>query len=224
MLKVIKDHLAARLQRQLIEIAVRTLYSEQFDFDEILSRLSKNREGIHLLRASVAIEVAATLTEPLCDDDTKRAQKLIELVESTSNQEKFDELVSNRRALAELLWSAATINILRRKIAHKRDEESFEGTLYSIAHEQRGPVSSEQRISFEKICRKIEDAKKNLNIAELEVLQEQDPEEYARYKAELDAYELRLEIDSFEDDETDSEIKQGIAHLENKFTELISQR
>jgi hypothetical protein len=224
MLKGIKDHLAARLQRQLIEIAVRTLYSEEFEFDSILSRLSKNRDGIYLLRASVAIEVAARLTEPLSNADTKGAQKLVELVESTSNREQFDQLVSIRRELAELFWYDATLNILRRKLAHKRDEESIEGTMYSLAKERKGPVSPEQRASFENICRQLEEAKKNVEIAELKALQEQDPEEYTRYKAELDAYEMQLEIDSFEDDETDTDLKEGIAHLESRFSEVISQR
>lgn len=224
MLKEIKAHLAARLQRQLIEIAVRTLYSEEFDFGSILSRLSKSRDGIHLLRASVAIEVASRLTEPLSDEDTKRAQKLVEAVESTSNRELFEQMVSIRRELAELYWGDATLNILRRKLAHKRDEDSFEGTMYSLAKERRGPVSPDQRASFEKICRQLEEAKKAVEIAELEALQEQDPEEYVRYKGELDAYEMQLEIDSFEEDETDSDLTEGIAHLEDQFSELISQR
>jgi hypothetical protein len=224
MLKGIKDHLAARLQRQLIEIAVRTLYSEEFDFDSILSRLSKSRDGIHLLRASVAIEVASRLTEPLSDEDTKRAQRLVEVVEATSDRELFDEMVSTRRELAQLYWGSATLNILRTKLAHKREEDSFDGTMYSISKDRKGPVPPDQRASFEKICRQLEEARKDVEIAELEALQEQDPEEYVRYKGELDAYEIQLEIDSLEEDEADLDLKEGIAHLEDKFSELISQR
>lgn len=224
MLKEIKDHLATRLQRQLIEIAIRTLYSEEFEFDSILSRLSKDRDGINLLRASVAIEVAARLTEPLSDADTKKAQALVKLVELTEEREEFDQVISIRRQLAQLYWSTATLNLLRRKLAHKRDERSFEGTMYSLAKDSKGPVAPQQRAAFEEICQRLEKAEKNLEVAELNSLQEQDPEEYSRYKEELDTYAMQEEIDAFEDDLTDSVINEGISDLERQFSELTSLR
>lgn len=221
MLKGIKNQLAARLQRQLIEVAIRTLYSEEFDFESILNRLSRRRDGSHLLRACIAIEIAARLTEPLTERDVKGAQKLVELVEASSDRSIIEQLIDIRRELAELFWSKATLEILRRKLAHKRDEESFEGTMYSLAREHRGPVAPEQRASFEKICAQLAEAKKNVEVAELEALMEQNPEEYSRYKDELDAYEMQNEIDSFDDEETDADLREGIEQLERKFSELL---
>ena len=181
MLKGIKNQLAIRLQRQLIEIAIRTLYSEQFDFDSILGRLSRNRDGTHLLRACIAIETAARLTEPLTEIDAKSAQKLVQSVEAIDERSTVEALVDTRKNLAKLYWSKATLDILRRKVAHKRNEDSFEGTMYTVARDRVGPVAPEQRASFEKICLQLEDANRNVEIAELEALKEQDPDEYHRY-------------------------------------------
>ena len=221
MLKGIKNHLALRLQRQLVEAATKTLYSELFDFEPILNKLSRNRGGIHLLRASIAIETAARLKNPLSDDDMDGVQKVVQAAEAVADLSVFEDIVDVRRELADLYWSRATIDILRRKLAHRRNVESFEGTMYSIANDLKGPVPAEQRAIFEPICRQLEEATRNVEVAELEALKNQDPDEYFRYKDGLEARELQDEIDANEDEETDTDLMERIAILELKFFELV---
>ena len=205
----------------MIETATKTLYSEHFDFEPILNKLSRSRDGIHLLRASVAIEAAARLTNPLSEDDVDDAQKIVLAAEAVAGMPAFENIVDVRKELASLYWSRATIDILRRKLANRRNEASFEGTMYSIANDLKGPVPVEQRTSFETICRQLEEATRNVEVAELEALKDQDPDEYLRYKDELEARELQDEIDAHEDEETDTDLMERIAMLELQFFELI---
>lgn len=215
--------MAMRLQRQLIEIATRDLYSEQFDYDAIVQKLSKGRGGIHLLRAYIAIENAARLENPLEDSDVSTAHSVFEVATKFSDHHIFEDLLDSRQEISKHCWARRHIAILKGMLAHKRNPESLEGTLYSLRHDNKGPVPFKQRAQFERICGELAEASRLVEEAELEAWKDQDIEEYHRYKNELETQALSDEIDANEDEETDAEILEAICMQELRFSELLKR-
>lgn len=214
--------MALRLQRQLIEIAIRNLYAEQFDYDAIVQKLSKGRDGIHLLRAYLSIETAAKLEIPLEESDVMEAYLVFQAAAEYVNHHAFEHLLSARHEIANHHWNRRHIAILKGKLAHKRNPESLEGTLYSLRQNKKGPVPSEQRAQFERICGELAEASRLVEEAELEAWKDQDIKEYLRYKDELEAQALSDEIDANEDEEVDAETLEAICMEELRFSELLN--
>ncbi len=167
MIERTKAFFAKRLLRQLIEMATETLYSEQFDLDSLIKRLSRNQKGIPLLRAYVAVQTAARLSEPLNDADVERAMETARRSEGHSESPVFQDILEVHRELAGLYWSERELAILQGKLAHKNDKYSFEGTIYNLQQSNKGPVSKEQRAKYELLCKKTADLNRQIEQAEL---------------------------------------------------------
>jgi hypothetical protein len=198
MMKSIRTDLSRQLLRQLIEIATQALYSEQFDKDSIVTRLSRGQTGIPLLRAYVSIQIAARLTEPLTDADVERAFHAVHLSEANFESPVFRDILDIHKELAELYWTLQHLAILRGKLAHRNDEYSHEGIIYSLQHSNKAPLTREQRAKFETMCKEMVDLNHQIELMELNAWTKQDEEEYQRYKEDLDLRELRNEIDATE--------------------------
>jgi hypothetical protein len=189
--------------RKLTEIAVETLYSEQFDFDSLVTRLSQDSKshGNTLLRAYVAIEIAARLKQPLTDDEVDRGINTVTASEAHSESPFFSEILDIHRKIAKHFWSFAHFSILRGKLAHRNNEHSFNGAIYDLQRSKKGPLSIAEREHLKMICDKMANLTRQIEQAELEAWKEQDENEYHRYKEELELRNLRAEIESHKDDE-----------------------
>jgi hypothetical protein len=218
-----KESLAKRLLRECIEIATQTLYSEQFDIDSIVTRLSRGQTGIPLLRAYVTIQTAARLTEPLTDTDIDHVFHALHRCEVHSESVLFLDLLEVHMALADFFWSTRHLAILRGKVAYQNDEYSYEGMLYNLQHSNKGPASSEQRAQFEPHCKEIAVLNQQIEQAELKAWKEQDIEEYQRYKDELEARALQSEINAIEDDTISLEGAEVISMLDAKLIALLQK-
>jgi hypothetical protein len=221
MFQGIKAVLAKRLLRQLIELATEALYSEQFDMDAVVSRLTRNRAGVPLLRAYVAVQTAGRLTEPLNDADVDGGLGRVQLSEAHSESPLFGDILDVHRELAEHYWSRAHLAILRGKLAHKNDEDSYEGTTYSLQHSSKGPASKEQRAQYEPLCKQMADLNRQIEDAELRAWKEQDEQEYHRYKDELEARALGDEIDANEALTMQLEGAEVLLILEDRLNTLL---
>ena len=212
---------ARRLVRQLIEMATETLYSEEFDMDSLVMRLSRNQDGIPLLRTYVAVQTAAQLSEPLNDADVDQALETVQLSENHSESGVFRDILEVHRNLAEVYWSQRQLAILQGKLAHKNDEESYEATVYRLQHTNKGPVSKEELAKYEPLCKKMADLKRQIEVSELKAWKEQDEEEYHRYKDDLEARALSAEIDANEDERNRAETAALVSMLEAKLSGLL---
>ena len=213
---------ARRLMRQLTELATQTLYSEQFDMEAVVSRLSRKQNGVHLLRAYVAIQTAGQLKEPLCDADIDRALETVRSSEEKFESRLFQELLEVHHQMAEYYWKTTQIEILRGKLAHKRDAESFDGTIYSYQFSNKGPVSRDVREKYGPICKKIDELNRELVIAELDALKKQDEKEYIRYKDEVEARALSDEIEANELETSRIDNLEWKSVLDTKLSNLLN--
>jgi hypothetical protein len=180
MLQGMRTYRAKRLLRQFIEIATQALYSEQFDMESIVTRLSRGQTGVPLLRAYVAIQIAARLTESLTDTDVDRAFHAVQVCEVHSESPVLWDLLDVHKKLAKIYWTLQHHAILRGKLANQNDEYSLEGMLYRLQHSSKGPVSKEERAEFETLCKEIVDLNHQIEQVELDAWKKQDEEEYQR--------------------------------------------
>lgn len=210
-----------RLLRQLIEMATQALYSEQFDMEFMVARMSRNQTSVASLRAYVAIQTAARLTEPLTDADVDRAFDAVQLSEAHSESPRFRDILDVHRELAEHHWSLQHLAILRGKLAHKSDEYSYEGTIYSVQYSNRGPVSMEERAKYEQVCKQMADLNRQIEDAELEAWKKQDETEYQRYKEDLEVRALGAEIEANEAESIQLESSEIVSMLEARLNALL---
>jgi hypothetical protein len=222
MIQGIRTYFARRLLRQLIELATEALYSEQFDMGSIVNRLCRNRSGVPLLRAFVAIQTAAQLGEPLNDTDVDRAFDAFDAAEKRAESPVFRNILDVHKELAEHYWSLRQIAILRGKLAHKNDRYSYEGTVYFLQHTNKGPVSTAQRAKCVPICKQMADLNRQIEAAELEAWKKQDEQEYHRYKEELEVRALSAEIDANEDHTMQLESAEVISMLKAKLNAFLN--
>jgi hypothetical protein len=221
MMKEMRTDLAKRLLRQFIEIATEALYSEQFDMESIVTRLSRGQTGVPLLRAYVAIQIAARLTEPLADADVDRAFHAVHLCEVYSESPVFRDILDVHKGLAEIYWLNQHHAIIRGKYYSQADEYSYEGVLYRAQYNKQGPLPREEQANLETLCKDMADSNHRFEQKELDLWKEQDDEEYQRYKEELEVRTLRREIDATEDQTIRLMIAEVVSVLEAKLNALL---
>ena len=221
MLQGIRILYARRLIRQLIELATKTIYSEEFDFPALVGKLSRGQKGVGLLRAYVAIETSARLTAPLTRKDVDDAIAAVDASATQSRWPVFSEILDVHRELAEHYLSLRHLAILRGKLAHKTDEYSYDGAKYSLEHENRGPISPAQLSKLGAVCQEMSGLNRQIEKAELNALEKQDEQEFRRYEDELSARDLRDESDAIESETIQSESKKVILMLEAKLARLV---
>ena len=219
--QVMRDRLVCQLLRQQIDLATEALYSEQFDIEALIQRLSHNQGGVCLLRVYVAIQAAARLTEPLTDADVDGAFDAVRISEAHSESPEFPEILDMHRELAGVYWSMTQLAILSGKLARENNEESYEGTIYELQHEHKGPVSIEQRAQYEPLCKRMADLSRQIEEAELEAWKKPDEEEYCRYRDELDARALKAEMDANSDESVRRQCEEVVSMLEEKLNTLL---
>lgn len=154
-------HFRSGLKRA-IKLATVAIYSEQFDMDAVVKRISGNDEPVQLLRAYVAIQIATQLTEPLKDSDIDIALEEFRSSEARVNQPDFEDILRLRKELAEIYWQQKTVEILERKLASQNNEYSYEAGVYQ-AEKGFGPTTAANKAEIKKLSATVEETEKHLN-------------------------------------------------------------
>lgn len=224
MIQTIRNILAKKRQRQLIEIAVNELYSEQFEFESVLKKLGSKGGSSSALRAYISIQVAATLNEPLTDQDVVRANEVVKIWESHSALKTFKGILAAHKSLAQMFWVHRHLAILRGKLAHKDNEYTLAATKYMIERDKKRPASKQEINRYAATCKKMEDLSKQLEEAELAAWKEQDLEEYERYKENIEIRNLQAEIDANEDQLLKRDHDESVSMLYDQLVGLLDTK
>ena len=124
--------------------------------------------------------------------------------------------------MAELYLMMKHLQILRGKLAYKEDEYSYEGGMYQLAFERRGPVDLATQVKLHDISQKVAEASRKVEEAELAAWKKQDPQEYARQLQEREAQALQQLIDQQEDERTDQGNFEALEMLDDKYRRLMA--
>ncbi len=111
---------------------------------------------------------------------------MFHLSEARFDSPNFRNIVEVHRELAEHYWTSQHLAILRGALAHKQNEYSYEGTVYILQRDNKGPATPEQRAKYEPICKQMADLNRQIEDAELAAWKKQDEAEYQRYKEDLE--------------------------------------
>lgn len=147
---------------RLIKLATQTIYSEQFDLETCIERLSGSKEDTDLLRTYMAIQTATKLTEPIDKNEIYDVMEELLSSEDHLNEPDFETILGLHKELAEVYWLERRVAILEGKLAYKTNEHSYEGLIYSIENAKRGPASCREREKFKKLAEEIAEAEREL--------------------------------------------------------------
>jgi phage-related minor tail protein len=192
--------------KSLITQATEALYSELFDFDKVLEKLSSKAGKLEVL---IAIKLAASLNSPLTKNDIKEAMS--ELISSKADLEDNSEMnifLNLLQESTELDWLEKTKRILKGKLAYKQNQYSYEASIYHLEKTKKRPASTNERAKWATLSENLEQAQKNYDdhIQKLKFIEQEDSTKKAQ--AVLD--QMIKERDERRKNMTDAEIENEI--------------
>jgi hypothetical protein len=144
-----------------IKLAIKAIYSEQFDLDAVTGIIAASTEPASLLRAYVAIQIAAELSDPLTRADIGRAEDEYRSSAQHLHETDSEAILALRKESAELTLLKKTEGILERKLASKERPYSLESAIYEL-EKDRGPTSPKMREKYRKLAANVEQAEEKL--------------------------------------------------------------
>ena len=193
--------------KSLISEANESIYSEQFNFEVVFSKIASKSSK---LKALIAIHYAVNYNEPLKKVDIIEALNESKVTEKEVQKGKeMDIFLNLLRDSVKLDWLKKTEYILNGKLAYKTNKYSFEGTIYSLEKEKKGPVTLKEREKWELLSKEIIESEENLNRIEQEILEKME-EEDSNKKAQLVLDNIISEMNERRKNMSDEEIQEEI--------------
>jgi|688.fasta_scaffold400475_2 hypothetical protein len=89
----------------------------------------------------------------------------------------MDIFLNLLRDSVKLDWLKKTVYILTGKLAYKTNKYSFEGTIYYLEKEKKGPVTLKEREKWGLLSKEVNESEENLNRIEQEILEKMEEED-----------------------------------------------
>lgn len=203
-----KSFFEFRQMKSLIKQATKTIYSEQFDFEIVLQRLTVKSDK---LTALIAIKFAVYLDEPVSKDDIKQAIKEVQQSKiEFKEEEQMEVFLDSLKDDTEIDWLERTKSILDGKLAYKENEYSYEAAIYHLEKIKKGPSTPKEKEKWKTLSSNLEAAEKIYN-NHLQKLMDVQDEEQSRKAAQAVLDKMIAERDERRKHMTDEEIQNEIA-------------
>lgn len=216
-MKFLTKYFQYRKMKSLIKLATEAIYSEQFDFENIVRKLSSQT---NTLRALIAIKYAVYTDEPIGKTDIRQA--LDEVVSAEQNVDEGREMeifLGLLKESTEVDWLRRTETILEGKLAHKKNEYSYEAAIYHLESIKKGPATSKEKAKWKTLSNDLEEAKENLKEIEGKIKETAEQESTRKAQAVLD--KMIEEMNERRKTMTDEEIQEEIAQARINREEAI---
>lgn len=223
----IKKYFEYKEMKTLIKRVTETIYSEHFDFDEILKNLL---DQTGKLQALTAIKFACNINKPLNNEDIKQAIDELNCVyNNLKEKEEIKIYLKTLQESAEIDWQKRTKLIHEGKLAYKVNKHSYEAAIYHLEKRKKGPASSKEKEKWKKLSNDILEANQNLKNAKEELVNAKDElkrvqEEKSLKKAEEVINKMAAEIKErrkyMSDEEIQNEIEQAKINREEILKKL----
>ena len=220
-LSTLRGYWLARRMKQLASRATEAIYAEGFNAETSLSGLYATSDPASLLRAHISIALAANLTEPLSDTDVSNVLDELAVLEPHVMRPDFDKLLELYRELADVSSMLRNLRNLQGQLAHKENEYSYKGGLWMRQNLNKGPISCKEREKLREAAQAIAALDRQIEQKELELLEEQDPEEYQRMKEELEARALQDEVEHDDALREDEEFGRVVGMIKDRIAAVI---
>lgn len=208
---------------QLVFLATKALYSEQFsDMGTFVKSLPGEKNDINFLCAYIAIRIAAQLTKPPDDTEIADAIEQIQIIEGSSSRSDSRKILNLHKELAEIQWQRRQVEILRGKLAHQKDKYSYDGAIYRLQLNRKGPMPTEESVKLEELTNEIADLDLQIREHEMEALRSSDSEVYQGMKEHLEIQALQEELKTHKELEYVSELN-GLTEIFDKKLKFLIQ-
>jgi hypothetical protein len=147
--------------RRLIKNATRSVYSENFDFDDLLKHLTNDTNSNNLLRAYIAIRIAAekklNKTAPMSDILKEIRASEVSLADSELHQ----TIIDLRKAEAQKSLVQAETEFYMDRLA---PEFSFRGIIYAAEKNKQGPLTQKEYNQFKSLSEQLTEVEQQIKI------------------------------------------------------------
>lgn len=134
--------------RRLIKNATRLIYSENFDFNDLVKHLTDNTNSNNLLRAYIAIRIAAEkkLNKTAQMSDILKEMRASEVL--LTAPELHQTIFDLRKAEAQKSLVQAEMEFYMDRLA---PEFSFRGIIYAAEKNKQGPLTQKEYNQFKSL-------------------------------------------------------------------------
>ncbi len=212
-----KKYLEFKKMKSLIKQATETIYSERFDFDNILQRLLTQTDK---LQALIAIKFAVYLDEPISKDDIKQAlEEIYSAKDELKEEGEMQAFLKILQESTEIDWLERTKTILEGKLAFKENKYSYEASIYHLENIKKSPAPQKEKDKWKALSNNLEEAQKNYD-DHLQKLKEAEEQESTK-AAQAVLEKMIAERDERRKHMTDEEIQSEIAQAKIDREEII---
>lgn len=218
-MKFFTKYFQFRKMKSLIKQATETIYSEQFDYENIVRKLSSQT---NTLQALIAIKYAVYTDEPIEKVDIRQA--LDEVVSAEQDVEEGREMeifLGLLKESTEVDWLRRTEAILEGKLANKKNKYSYEAAIYHLESIKKGPATLKEKAKWKTLSNDLEEAKENLKEVEGKIKETAEQESTRKAQAVLD--KMIEEMNERRKTMTDEEIQEEIAQARINREEAIKE-
>lgn len=143
---------------KLTNKAVELLYTEYIDFEDAIDSF-KNK--YNLIETLVALKIASSINEPLQKRYIKIGFKLINEWQTTYDEKQLAEFINNYKEDVEISWMEKILYIMQGSVANIKNKQSYEGTIFELEKNNKGPISSKEKEKWKELCENIRIAEEN---------------------------------------------------------------
>lgn len=159
MIKEIMKYFTRKKIRKLVENITEAIYSEEYRLESLINKFADKNNLLSKLQWYIAIKVASELNEPINNKIINNAMDdFLTASKSILHRKTFDELLKSYKDLAEICFLEKMITILERQQIYDTDKYTYEGLIYAVEKNRKGPTSSIEREKYRKLANEYKEA------------------------------------------------------------------
>ncbi len=145
--------------KRLTKNATRLIYSEKFDFNDLVKHLTKNTHSNNLLRAYIAIRIAA-------EKKLNKTAQISDILKEMHASEVLLTAPELHQTILDLRKAEAQKSIVQAEIEFSMDrlapEFSYRGIIYAAEKNKKGPLTQKERNRFRSLSEQLGEVEQQL--------------------------------------------------------------
>ena len=159
MINEIKKFFVSKKIRRLVANITEAIYSEKYTMESLINKFADKNNLLSKLQCYIAIKVASELNEPISNEIINNAtDDFLITSKSILYRKTFDELFKSHKDLAEICFLEKMIAILERQQIYNTDKYTYEGLIYAVEKNRKGPSSGVEREKYKKLANDYQEA------------------------------------------------------------------
>lgn len=203
--------------KSLFNKATKAIYSEQFEFSDLVNYLSINDNKNNLLKSYIVIQIVTEKVIPISKAGIEKAMELyLDIKSKSTNSSETELYLSYHKTKAEIGFLESKEYFTYGELAYKTNEYSYEGLKYKIEKIKKGPLTITEHEKFKALSQQINESENTLQEYSIQSIDEKKINEtFNKIKLEV---QKENEITGYK---TDEEIDKEYEELIKEFRKTI---